>query len=133
MQEYTSKQVQIRRPAAAVYSVFSDFTNFTPMAAGRVDDWQATADECSFRAKGFTVGLHIVEREENRLVKYTGSVPFPFTLWMQFHEAAPDDTRLRLVLHAEIPAMIRMMIGKQLAQGLDQAADTIAQMFNTHG
>ncbi len=130
MQEYTSKQVQIRRPAAMAYHVFADFTNFTPIAAGRVDEWQATPDEGSFKVKGFTVALRIVEREENRLVKFEGSVPFAFTLWMQLHEAAPDDTRMRLVLHAEIPMMMRMMIGKKLQEGIDQAAEQIAAMFN---
>jgi carbon monoxide dehydrogenase subunit G len=130
MQEYTSKQVQIRKPAAMVYRVFADFTNFTPIAADRVDDWQATPDECSFRVKGFTVALQIVEREENRLVKFSGSIPFPFTLWLQLHEVSPNDTRLRLVLHAELNTMMKMMIGKKLAQSIDQAADTIAQMFN---
>lgn len=114
-----------------VYRAFADFTNFTPIVAGRVDDWQASSDECSFKVKGFTVALHIVEREENRLVKFTGSVPFAFTLWMQLHEVAPDDTRMRLVLHAELNMMMKMMIGKKLAQGLDQAADQIAEMFNT--
>ncbi len=113
-----------------VYRVFADFTNFTPIAAGRVDDWQASPDECSFKVKGFTVSLSIVEREEDRLVKFSGSVPFPFTLWMQLHEVTADDTRMRLVLHAELNMMMKMMIGKKLPEGLDKAAEQIAEMFN---
>ncbi len=113
-----------------VYRVFADFTNFTPIVAGRVDDWQASPDECSFKVKGFTVALQIVEREEDKLVKFTGSIPFNFTLWMQLHEVAPDDTRMRLVLHAELNMMMKMMIGKKLSEGIDQAAEQIANMFN---
>ena len=131
MQEYTSKQVQIRRPAAMVYGVFADFTNFTPVVEGRVDNWQATADECSFTVKGFTVALRIVEKEEGRMVKFTGSVPFAFTLWIQLREMAPEDTRMRLVLHADLNMMMKMMVGKKLAAGLDQAAEQIATMFNS--
>ncbi len=113
-----------------IYRVFADFTNFTPIAAGRVDDWLASPDQCSFKVKGFTVALEIVEREENRLVKLSGAIPFPFTLWIQLHEVTPDDTRMRLVLHAELNMMMKMMFGKKLAQGLDQAAEQIAEMFN---
>lgn len=132
MQEYTSKQVRIRRPAALVYGALSDFTNFTPVVRERVEGWEATTDECSFVVKGMTVGLRIVEREENKLIKLTGTrgVPFEFTLWLQLHEVAADDTRMRLVLHANLNMMMRMMVGNKLAEGIDQAAQQIADMFN---
>jgi len=36
------------------------------------------------------------------------------------------DTRLRLVLHAELNMMMRMMIGSKLQKALDEIADGIA-------
>jgi carbon monoxide dehydrogenase subunit G len=132
MQEYTSKQVQIRRPAAMVYGALSDFTNFTPVIRDRVEGWEATPDECSFTVKGMRVGLRIVEREQDKLIKLTGAqgVPFEFTLWIQLREVGPSDTRMRLVLHAKLNMMMRMMLGKKLEEGVDQAAQQIADMFN---
>lgn len=142
MTEYISKQVQILRPAADVYAVFADFNNFTPLVADRVEGWQATADECAFKIKGMNVSLHIVERQPGRLIKFEGAVPFDFALWIQLQEVGTEveppqaatvqspDTRMRLVMHAQIPAMLRMMLGKKLADGLDSAADQIAAMFN---
>lgn len=132
MQEYISKQVQIRRPAAMVYGVLSDFTNFTPILADKVEEWQATADNCSLKAKGFTVGLRIVEREENKLVKIAGDdgSPFEFMLWIQLKEVAPADTRMRLVLHVKLNMMMKMMVGKKLETGIDQIAEQIAATFN---
>lgn len=132
MQEYTSKQVRILRPAGMVYGLMSDFTNFTPILGDKVEGWQATPDTCSFKAKGMNMGLRIIEREENRLVKITGDdgSPFEFTLWMQMQEVAPADTRMRLVLHVKLNMMMKMMIGKKLEEGINQIADQIATTFN---
>lgn len=131
MQKYESKQVQIKRPAGMVYGMLSDFSRFTPILADRVEDWQATADTCSFKARGITVGLRIVEREENKLVKITGEdgTPFDFTLWMQLCELAPDDTRMRLVLHIKLNMMMKMMIGGKIGEAVDQIVEQIAASF----
>lgn len=132
MEKYESKQVQIFRPASAIYFTLSDFTRFTPILQDKVEGWQATADMCSFKAKGFPVRLRIVEREEGKLIKIAGDdgSPFDFTFWIQMQEVAPSDTRLRLVLHAELNMMMKMMIGGKLTEALDQIADQIAQAFN---
>lgn len=132
MQKYESKQVQIRRPAAMIYTVLSDFSNFTPIVQDKVDDWQATSDSCSFKVKGFTVGLQIVERIENQVVKIQGQdgSPFDFTFWLQMKELAQDDTRVRLVLHIKLNMMMKMMIGGKIQEALDQIADRMAESFN---
>ena len=64
MQEYISKQQQILRPAEQIYAVISRFDNLTPAVADKVEEWQATEDTCSFKAKGFTVKLRMEERGE---------------------------------------------------------------------
>ncbi len=132
MEKYESKQVQINKPAAVVYQSLSDFSRFTPMLQDKVEGWEATPDTCSFKVQGFTVRLRIVSREENKLVKIEGDdgSPFDFTFWLQLVEAAACDTRMRLVLHAKLNMMMKMMIGKKLQQGLDQIADQIATAFN---
>ena len=132
MQEYKSKQVRIERPAAMVYGVLSDFTTFTPFMHDKVEGWEATPDRCSFRAKGMTIALRMVEREPERLVKIVSDEgsPLDFTLWIQMQEVAHEDTRMRLVLHVKLNMMMRMMIGSKLEEGVDQVAEQIAAMFN---
>ena len=66
---YTSKQVQIARPDEMIFRVLSNFENFTPILADKVDGWEATEETCKFRAKGFTVGLKMAERQPNKLIK----------------------------------------------------------------
>jgi carbon monoxide dehydrogenase subunit G len=133
MQEYISKQQQIFRPAAQIFPIISNFTYLTPAVADKVEEWQATEDSCSFKFKGFTVGLRIEEKVDNKHVKIVGdggNVPMDFAFWIQLHQVSEGDTRIRLVLHAELNMMMRMMVGKKLQGGLDQAVEAFAAAFN---
>lgn len=137
--KYTSKQVQIYRPEELIYRALSNFEHFTPILADKVEAWEATEERCSFRAKGFTVGLKMVEKEPNSLIKITGDeevgAPIPMTFWIQMKETETSDpeqpdTRLRIVLDVELNMMMKMMIGKKLQGAVDQIADQIAYAFN---
>jgi carbon monoxide dehydrogenase subunit G len=132
LEKYESKQQQIRRTAETVWAALSDFDNFTPMVADKVEGWKVEGDSCSFTVKGMPVSLRMVEKVPGELIKIeaSDSSPFGFTFWMQLKEHAPYDTRMRLVLHAEMNMMIKMMIGGKLQGGLDQMAEQIAAAFN---
>lgn len=132
MQEYISKQQQILRPAEQIYTVISRFDNLTPALADKVEDWQATEDRCSFKAKGFTVKLRMEERivpKQIKIVGDEGGVPVDFAFWIQLQQVAENDTRMRLVLHVELNMMMKMMIGGKLQDALDQIAAGIARAF----
>lgn len=134
MKEYISKQQQILRPASQIYSMISRFDNLTPALADKVEEWQADEEHCSFKAKGFTVRLKMDERIEPKHVKITGDdggVPVDFAFWIQLHSVAENDTRIRLVLHADLNMMMRMMIGNKLQEALDKVAEGIAVSFNS--
>lgn len=133
LEKYESKQQQILRPAAQIYAVVSRFDNFTPILKDKVEEWQADEDSCSFKVKGFTMSLRMIDREEPKFVKIVGEgvTPVDFTFWLQLHEVTPTDTRIRLVLHVELNMMMRMMIGGKLQKALDQIVEQIAQGFNS--
>ena len=133
MQEYISKQQQVLRPAEQIYAVISRFDNLTPALADKVEEWQATEDSCSFKAKGFTVKLRMEEREPGKYVKVggdDGGVPMDFAFWIQLQEVSAADTRLRLVLRIDLNMMMKMMIGNKLQGALDQIAEGIARAMN---
>lgn len=133
MQEYISKQQQILRPAEQIYAAISRFDNLTPALADRVEEWQADEEHCSFKAKGFTVKLRMEERVEPKHVKIVGDeggVPVDFALWIQLHKVSDADTRLRIVLHAELNMMMKMMIGGKLQEAIDRIAEGVAQAMN---
>ncbi len=132
MEKYESKQVLITRPATVIYTTLSSFSNFTPILRDKVEEWSATEDCCSFKVKGFTMKLRIIEREENKTIKVTGEEgsPFDFTFWMQLVELSPSETKMRLVLHVELNMMMKMMVGGKLKDGINQMVDQIATSFN---
>ncbi|HIW98480.1 MAG TPA: SRPBCC family protein [Candidatus Tidjanibacter gallistercoris] len=132
MEKYESRQQQIRRPAAQIYSLISDFSNFTPVVQGHVEEWTADETHCSFRVKGMTVRLHMVDRVPEQYVKIAGDErsPLDFTFWIQLKEVGAYDTRMRLVLHAKLNMVMKMMIGSKLQSGLDRMAEQMARAFN---
>lgn len=133
MEKYESKQCQIFKSAAQIYPFISNFNLLTPAVADKVEEWQATDDTCSFKVKGFTVKLRMIDKINCKQVKIVGDdggVPIDFSFWIQLHEVTPTDTRMRMVLHAELNMMMRMMLGGKLQKGLDQAAEGFAKAFN---
>ncbi len=134
MKEYISKQQKIERPAEQVFAAISRFDALTPALADKVEEWQATEDSCSFKAKGFTVKLRIEERVEPKHIKIVGDdggIPIDFSFWIQLHSVDAYDTRLRLVVQAELNMMMKMMIGNKLQGALDQMAEGIAMALNS--
>ena len=133
MEKYESKQQQINHPASLVFPIISRLDLLSPAMQDKVEDWQATEDSCSFKVKGMNVGLRIAERVENKHVKIVadeGGIPIDFTFWIQLKEVAERDTRVRMVLHAELNMMMRMMIGGKIQSGLDQAVEGLANALN---
>ena len=133
MEKYESKQQQIFKSAATIFPMISDFSLLTPAVADKVEEWSADRDSCSFKVKGFVVKLVVADRVENKHIKVVpgdGGVPVDFSFWIQLHEVSPTDTRIRLVLHAELNMMMRMMIGGKIQGGLDKAVEGLAMAFN---
>lgn len=134
MTTYESKIVAISKRAEDIYGMLSDFRNFTPMVAQRVEEWQAEEQKCSFKYQGKgPVELKIVEKEKNKTIKITGddNLPMQFYLWIQLKEVAPYDTRMKITLKAELNMMMKMLLGKKLDEGVNAMAEGIAAAFNT--
>ncbi len=132
MEKYESNQVRIERPDYEIYQSLSKFSNFTPILADKVEDWQATDEKCSFKLKGFTLSMVMIDKEENKLIKVTGdNMPFEFFFWVQLHRVSDSDTRMRLTAHAKLNMMLKMMIGKKLQKGINDMAEQIAAAFNS--
>ena len=133
MEKYESKQQQINHPASLIYPIISRLDLLSPAMQDKVEEWQATEDSCSFKVKGMKVGLRIAERVENTHVKIVadeGGIPIDFTFWIQLKQVDERDTRVRMVLHAELNMMMRMMIGSKIQSGLDQAVEGLANALN---
>lgn len=134
MTEFESKVVAIRRTPEDIFRVLSDFRQFTPfIPTDKLEGWEAEEDSCRFSIKGVgQTGLKIIDKEPHKTVKISGDgkLPFEFFLWIQLKEVAPYDTRMKLTLKADLNVMLKMMLQKQLAEGIDTMAEQIAAAFN---
>lgn len=75
-----------------------------------------------------TMTLDIIEREENKCVKFTTASPVEATLWMQMLPVSTGGSKIRLTLKAELNMMMKMMIGSKLEKGINGFADMLSQL-----
>ena len=104
-----------------------------PGAPKELREAEFDADSCRFRVEGLgTVGLRIIGREPYKTIKFeTENIPMlAFNAWIQLKQVAEADTRMKLTLRAELPPMVKMMVDKKLREGINRAADVIAQAVN---
>ena len=83
----------------------------------QVVDWQSTENDCVFKISGLaTIGMKIVEKIPNSLIKISsnGKVPFEFTLNVNLSETSPTQTTGQLIFEADLNPMMKMMVEKPL-------------------
>ncbi len=132
--KYESKITSSPCSAAQIYSVLSNLQNiervrqFIPQ--DKVQEMEIEPDRIRMKVDGLAqkITIAIVDHIENDTIKFGAEgVPMEANFWIQLKELNPTDTRIKLTVKADIPFMFKMMIGKKLQEGLDQAADMLAQ------
>jgi hypothetical protein len=96
----------------------------------KIQEMEIEPDRVRIKVDGLgqKITIAIVDRIENDTVKFgVEGVPMDANLWIQLKELSPVDTRIKLTVKADIPMMFRMMVAKKLEDGLNQAADMLAQ------
>jgi len=133
--KYESKITSAKASAAAVYYTLSDMRSIERVRdlipQDKIKDLEFDADYVRFKVDGLgqKICIRIVDREENKTVKFGAEgAPVQANMWIQMKQVAELDTRLKLTLKADLPMMFKMMLDKKLQEGLDQAADMLAQM-----
>lgn len=132
--KYESHITQSTSSASSIYHVLSNLKNLERVRdripQDKIQELEIEEDYVRVKVNGLgqKIGVFIADKEDSKVVKYgVENSPVPVTMWIQMKEVAPADTRLKLTLEADIPFMFRMMIEKKLQDGLNQAADMLAQ------
>ncbi|MFT3751508.1 MAG: hypothetical protein QM800_01015 [Paludibacter sp.] len=60
------------------------------------------------------------------------NAPVEVNVWIQLKQVAENDTRMKLTLKADLPAMIKMMVDKKLKEGINSVADLLAKTLSTN-
>jgi carbon monoxide dehydrogenase subunit G len=132
--KYESKIVSSTSSAAQIYNVLSNLKNIERVKdlipKDKIQEMEISEDQIRIKVDGLgqKLTIAIIERVENDMIKFgLEGIPMQANLWIQLKEIADSDTRIKLTIKADIPMMFKIMIGNKLQQGLDQAADMLAQ------
>lgn len=132
--KYESKITSAPCSAQQIYRIMSNLQNLERVRdmipKDKIQEMEIEPDRVRIKVDGLAqkITIAIVDRIENDTVKFGAEgIPMDANFWIQLKELAPNDTRIKLTVKADIPMMFKMMIGKKLQDGLDQAADMLAQ------
>lgn len=142
---------QIYAPVERVYSTLSNLENLRPLLEraqndeglrekmrqvgqeGSLDglkDVVLTNDSISVPAPMFgTISMEVVEREENKCIKFqTSQSPVEAKMWIQVLPVSAETSKMRLTIDADVPFMLKAMIGSKLKEGVEKVADALAMI-----
>ncbi len=132
--KYESKITSAPCSAQQIYRVLSNMENIERVREyipqDKIQEMEVSPDRIRIKVDGLAqkITIAIVDRIENDTIKFGAEgIPMDANFWIQLKELSPVDTRIRLTIKAEIPMMFKMMLNKKLQEGLDQAADMLAQ------
>lgn len=133
--KYESKIGQAQANAADIFAVLTNLENLQRFAEhipqDKVKELEITRDAIRFKVDGLgaKITIGIMDQEQDKMVKYGAeNLPIPLTAWIQIKQVEEKNTRMRITIKTDIPAMFRMMLDKKMQQGLDQAVDMLCQI-----
>ncbi len=135
MTTYESEIKTILSNNKVVFAKLSDLNNLeslkdkVPSEAG-ISDMVCDTDTVSFNVNPVgKITLRIIEREEFKTIKFASeNSPITFNLWIQLVSKEENDTKLKVTLKADIPSMIKMMVGSKLKDFINQFADGLTKV-----
>ena len=134
MTKFESSVKQIPYPVENVYRNISDLSNLERVRdripEDKLQEFQFDSDSVQVSvAPVGTIKLRIVEREENKCVKFeTEQSPLPFNLWIQVLPVSATESKMKVTVKADIPFMLKGMVSGPLQDGVEKIADALSQI-----
>ena len=134
MVKYESSIKQVPYAQQAVYEMLSDLNNIDRVRDRLPEDklQNITFDRDSVSVAVPPIGeiaLHVCDREEPKCVKFEAAQsPIPFNLWVQMLPVTETSSKLKVTLQADIPLMLKAMVGSRLQEGVEQMAEMLAMI-----
>ena len=134
MTKFESSVKQISYPVEDVYRNISDLSNLERVRdrvpEDKLESFKFDSDsvEVSVAPVG-TIKLRIIEREENKCVKFEAEQsPLPFNLWIQTLPVSASESKMKVTVKADIPFMLKGMVSGPLQDGVEKIADALSQI-----
>lgn len=137
MTTYESDIRTISSNEEVVFGLLSDLNNLQLLkdderVQEKLKDLTFDTDNCSFTVDMLgNIGFRIIEREPSSTIKMeVFNVPMQLNFWIQLKQVAENDTKMKLTLKADFPAMIKMMVDGKLKEGINTIAGYLADGLN---
>ena len=116
-----------------IFRVISDLNNiekFKNRIPDQISDLKFDADSCQFSVNPVgEMGIRIIEREPNKTVKFSAEKSMiGFNLWIQTKQVAPDDTRIKVTIKADLNPIIKPMVEGILGKAVNKMAEMLAAL-----
>ena len=123
------KAVAISVPAHALYTAFADMRHFVErLPEEKKQGITATSDTIEGEVQGLRMGAAISERIPFSCIKIKeyGQTPFQFEVSLFFDAADVQKTMFHMEVDAELPFMVKMLIGNKLQEMVDKITEQLA-------
>ena len=147
----TSEVKYVGAPVARVYSTLANLENLRPLldraqndeslrqrmreagqesALEHLHDVELTNDSIAINAPMVgRVSMKVVEREADKCVKFaTDQSPIAANIWIQTLPVDDATSKMRVTIDADIPFVLKAMVGSKLKEGINRIADMLAML-----
>jgi len=134
MAEFSSEIKTVPYPDTDVFDVLSDLRNLEHLKGripeDKLKDFSCDQDSCSVSVDPVgKVRFNIIERLPNFTIKFEAAqVPFGLNLFIELEQASADETKIKLVVKADLNPFIKPMVAKPLQQAVDQIAEMMVSI-----
>ncbi len=130
METFKSKEVEIKSPAFAVFSAFSDLTNLKDKLPDEFrDKVVVTADTVEGDYNGMHLGMKVAERipTSKIVMRPMEGFPLDFSLIFDIADVSASSSRLNISIEAEMNFIMKAMLGGKIQSMLDQITEKLAE------
>lgn len=135
METYESSVHKLHGTQADAYAKLADLRTLeslkNSLPQDKVKNFACDQDTCTFSVDPMgSLTLRVVEREPEKTIKFgADNLPIAFNAWIQLKENTLGETLLKVTLKADLPFMIKAMLGDKLKNGVEQIATVIAKVL----
>jgi hypothetical protein len=132
--KFESSIKQIPYPQQAVYNNISYLRNLEKVRdrvpEDKVSDFSFDEDSVSLNVPPVgELKLRICDREEPKCVKFeTVQSPVPFNVWIQVLPVDENNSKMKVMVKAELNPFIKGMVEGPLQDGVEKIADALSQI-----